>query len=69
MKSDTTKLAPTIWQYTDGWGTYFTDDSREWMDAVGIESVTPLYDKATLLDHVSQIIGHEQAQQLLIQLR
>ena len=34
---------PVAWVFTDAWGTHYTDDKREWFDAVGIESVTPLY--------------------------
>ena len=34
---------PVAWMFSDSWGTHYTDDKREWYDAVGIESVTPLY--------------------------
>lgn len=31
------------WEFTDAFGTHYTDDQRDWMDTPGIESVTPLY--------------------------
>ena len=34
---------PVVWQFSDNYGTHYTDDRREWYDAVGIESVMPLY--------------------------
>jgi len=34
---------PVAWQFSDNCGTHYTDDRRDWYDAVGIESVTPLY--------------------------
>lgn len=35
--------APVAWEFTDAFGTHYTDDQRDWMDTPGIESVTPLY--------------------------
>ena len=34
---------PVAWEFTDAFGTHYTDDQRDWMDTPGIESVTPLY--------------------------
>lgn len=34
---------PIGWLYTDAYGTHYTDEKREWYDAVGIEEVIPLY--------------------------
>jgi hypothetical protein len=34
---------PVAWMFTNAWGTHYTDDKRDWLDAIGIESVTPLY--------------------------
>lgn len=31
------------WEFTDAFGTHYTEDRRDWMDTPGIESVTPLY--------------------------
>lgn len=35
--------APVAWEFTDAFGTHYTDDQRDWMDTPGIESVTCLY--------------------------
>lgn len=35
--------APVAWEFTDAFGTHYTDDQRDWMDTPGIESVTRLY--------------------------
>ena len=34
---------PVAWEFTDAFGTHYTDDQRDWMDTPGIESVIPLY--------------------------
>jgi hypothetical protein len=34
---------PVAWEFTDAFGTHYTDAQRDWMDTPGIESVTPLY--------------------------
>jgi len=35
--------APVAWEFTDAFGTHYTDYQRDWMDTPGIESVTCLY--------------------------
>jgi len=34
---------PVAWEFTDAFGTHYTEDRGDWMDTPGIESVTPLY--------------------------
>jgi len=34
---------PVAWEVSDNWGAHYTNDKHDWYDAVGIESVTPLY--------------------------
>lgn len=41
---------PVAWEFTDAFGTHYTDDRRDWMDTPGIESVTPLYSPKGLVE-------------------
>jgi len=34
---------PVAWMYRDAWGTHFTDDRWDVLDALGVEDVTGLY--------------------------
>ena len=34
---------PVAWMISDNCGTHFTEDKRDWYDAAGVESITPLY--------------------------
>ena len=34
---------PVAWMISDNCGTHFIEDKRDWYDAAGVESITPLY--------------------------
>jgi len=48
-------IRPTAWMYTDRWGTHFTEDENELLDAEGVESSTPLLAEQDVKAHVDAL--------------
>lgn len=48
-------MKPVAWQYTNRFGTFYTDDFSELLDEPGIESYTPLYSEDDHLDIESAV--------------
>ena len=48
-------IRPTAWMYTDRWGTHFTEDENEVLDAEGVESCVTLLAKDDVKTHVDAL--------------